>query len=82
MSPTAKPTLEEIDLTDASVWEKGTPHTWFAVLRREDPVHWYPESDGRRFWVVTTHENVRRISPSPGDCSRRRPTRRSRPWSR
>ncbi|MEZ5245439.1 MAG: cytochrome P450 [Acidimicrobiales bacterium] len=61
--------LSDIDLTDASVWEKGAPHHWLDKLRTEDPVHWHPESDGPGFWTITRHEDVRRVSTSPGDFS-------------
>ena len=30
----------------------------FAVLRREDPVHWQEEPDGRGFWAVTRHADI------------------------
>ncbi len=61
--------LAEIDLTDAAVWEKGAPHAWFDTLREEDPVHWHEESDGPGFWAVTRHDDVRRVSVSPGEFS-------------
>ena len=59
-------TLDQIDLTDASVWEQGAPHRWLDLLRREDPVHWHEESDGPGFWALTRHEDVRQVSIAPG----------------
>jgi cytochrome P450 len=38
------------------------PHAVFAMLRREDPVHWY--GDGP-FWVITKYEDIRFISKHP-----------------
>ncbi|MGI9578050.1 MAG: cytochrome P450 [Microthrixaceae bacterium] len=61
--------LEKIDLTDASVWEQGAPHEWLDTLRAEDPVHWHEESDGPGFWAITRHEDVVRVSASPGEFS-------------
>lgn len=57
--------LDEIDLTDASVWERAAPHPWFNRLRRDDPVHWHEEPGGPGFWAITRHEDVRRISTDP-----------------
>ena len=69
MTATDIPDLSDIDLTDASVWEKGAPHDWLDRLRTHDPVHWHPESDGRGFWAITRHEDVKRISTSPTEFS-------------
>ena len=63
------PELGEIDLTDASVWELGTPHEWLDRLRAESPVHWHEESEGPGFWALTRHDDVRRVSTSPGQFS-------------
>lgn len=60
---------DQIDLTDASVWEQGAPHGWLDQLRSEDPVHWHPESDGPGFWALTRHDDVRRVSTSPLEFS-------------
>lgn len=58
--------LDEIDLTNASVWEHAAPHHWLNRLRRDDPVHWHDELDGQGFWAITRHDDVRRISTAPG----------------
>ncbi len=60
---------DHIDLTDASVWERQTPHEWLDLLRSEDPVHWHEEADGPGFWAITSHEEVRQISTSPSEFS-------------
>ena len=36
-------------------------------LRREDPVHWNPEPDGRGFWAVTRYEDIRAVHRNPDD---------------
>jgi cholest-4-en-3-one 26-monooxygenase len=62
-------TFDDIDLTDASVWEQGAPHDWLDQLRTHDPVHWHEESDGPGFWALTRHADVRQVSSSPGEFS-------------
>jgi cytochrome P450/nitrite reductase/ring-hydroxylating ferredoxin subunit len=54
--------LEDVDLTDLDVWEQRVPHEWFALLRREAPLHWHPERDGRGFWCFTRYDDVVAIS--------------------
>ena len=61
--------LGDIDLTDASVWEQGVPHQWLDRLRAESPVHWHEEADGPGFWALTRHDDVQRVSKSPGEFS-------------
>ena len=53
MTTTDASSLADIDLTDASVWERAAPHEWLDRLRSEDPVHWHEESDGPGFWALT-----------------------------
>ena len=45
-------TLADVDLGHDS-FAAAVPHEMFAVLRRQDPVHWLPEPDGPGFWAVT-----------------------------
>jgi cholest-4-en-3-one 26-monooxygenase len=54
-------TIEGIDLL-ADTWERGVPHDQFARLRREAPVYWHPEPEGRGFWAITKHADVRAVS--------------------
>jgi cholest-4-en-3-one 26-monooxygenase len=57
--------LSDIDLTNASVWERGVPYEWFDRLRAGAPVYWHAEADGPGFWAVVKHEDVRVVSKSP-----------------
>jgi cytochrome P450 len=50
--------LSDIDLTDLDRWAAGAPHDWFALLRREAPVFWQEEQDGRGFWSLTRYEDI------------------------
>ncbi len=60
------PTLDTIDLARED-FTRGFPHDVFAVLREQAPVWRHPETAGVRelggpFWVVSTHEEVKRVS--------------------
>ncbi|HLJ02600.1 MAG TPA: cytochrome P450 [Solirubrobacteraceae bacterium] len=57
-------TLDSIDLSDHDAFVDGVPHDWFALLRREDPVHWNDERGGRGFWAVTRYEDIRSVHRS------------------
>jgi cytochrome P450 len=50
--------LADVDLNDHSRFAERVPHEMFQVLRREDPVHWQEEPDGRGFWAVTRHADI------------------------
>lgn len=50
--------LEDVDLTDHARFAERVPHEMFVTLRREDPVHWQEEADGRGFWAVTRHPDI------------------------
>src|SRR3954467_2905800 len=54
-------TTEFIDLSDHDAFVERVPYEAFARMRREDPVHWNPESEGRGFWAVTRYEDIRHV---------------------
>ena len=61
MTTTAGTDLNQIDLSDLSLWEDGPPHEVFERLRNEQPVHWSPlegfaHEEG--FWSVTRFEEI------------------------
>jgi cytochrome P450 len=58
-------TTESIDLSDHDAFVEAVPHDAFKALRRDDPVHWNPEPDGRGFWAVTRYEDIRHVHRSP-----------------
>lgn len=57
--------LDEIDFRDPDLYLQGTPHELFTRLRREDPVHWNPEKDGRGFWCIAKYDDITAISKNP-----------------
>jgi cytochrome P450 len=55
---TTDTSLADIDLTDLDRWVQGVPDDWFSLLRREAPVFWQDERNGRGFWSITRYEDV------------------------
>lgn len=72
--------LNGVDVTDASLYEAGIPHEFFARLRAEAPVHWNPQPPtiggfpDEGFWTVATHQLVREVSRDSGTYSSSRNT--------
>jgi cytochrome P450/nitrite reductase/ring-hydroxylating ferredoxin subunit len=62
-------TLGDVDLTDLDVWERGVPYDWLALLRRDAPVFWQPEHEGRGFWAFTRYDDVVAVSKDWGTFS-------------
>jgi len=54
--------LDDVDLTDLGVWEQRVPYEWLTLLRREAPLFWQPETDGRGFWVFTRYDDIVQMS--------------------
>lgn len=54
--------IQSLDLSDVDHFRRGAPHELFALLRREDPVHWNDAPEGAGFWSVTRHADVRAVS--------------------
>ncbi len=57
--------LESTDLKNPDLYVRGTPHEIFTALRKNDPVHWNPEADGRGFWSITKFDDITAISKNP-----------------
>ena len=58
MSTVAGISLSDIDLTDLDRWSAGAPQDWFELLRREEPVFWQDEREGRGFWSLTRYDDI------------------------
>jgi cytochrome P450/nitrite reductase/ring-hydroxylating ferredoxin subunit len=54
--------IDDVDLTDLDVWEERVPYDWLALLRRDAPLHWQSEQDGRGFWALTRYDDVLAVS--------------------
>jgi len=57
--------LTDVNLTDPDIFQRGTPHDMFKLLRREAPVFWHPEAHGRGFWAITKYADLREVSKNP-----------------
>ncbi len=53
---------DDADITSHDTYTNGVPHATFARLRREDPVHWTPETDGAGFWSITRYDHALHVS--------------------
>ena len=54
--------LDEVDLTDLDVFERGGAWELFDVLRAQAPLHRTEEAAGAGFWSVTRHADVVRVT--------------------
>jgi len=48
----------KIDLLSPASFADGQPHGQYDWLRRNAPVRWHDEPDGKGFWAVTRHADV------------------------
>ena len=55
----------DVDLANPDLYVSGVPHEVFTWLRREDPVHWNPVTNGRGFWSITKYDDIVAISKNP-----------------
>ena len=55
----------DVDLGNPDLYVSAVPHEVFTWLRREDPVHWNPVTNGRGFWSVTKYDDIVAISKNP-----------------
>lgn len=55
----------DVDLSSYDAFHEGAPFATFARMRREEPVAWSPERDGRGFWSVTRHADINKLNRDP-----------------
>ena len=60
-----EPAAPSPDLKNPDLYVQRVPHELFAQLRKEDPVYWNPEVDGRGFWALTRHADIVEVSRRP-----------------
>jgi cytochrome P450 len=53
--------VERIDVSDPQLYQDDVWHPYFARLRREDPVHWSPESRYGPYWAVTKYKDIMQV---------------------
>ena len=53
--------LEDIDLSEASLYARDAIHPYFARLRRDAPVHYCAESACGPYWSVTSFADIKHV---------------------
>ncbi|MEO1659790.1 MAG: cytochrome P450 [Pseudomonadota bacterium] len=56
--PASELDLETLDLADVEIWRQDKMWDRFARLRREDPLHYTPDSFFGPYWSVTRHQDI------------------------
>jgi cholest-4-en-3-one 26-monooxygenase len=64
--------LEHVDVSSPDTFVPAVPHEMFETMRREDPVHWNEEADGRGFWSITTYDDLHTCSRDHANFSSER----------
>jgi cytochrome P450 len=50
-----------VNLLDPAVFHCGQPYEVYRRLRENDPVHWHEFPEGRGFWVLTRHADIKAV---------------------
>src|ERR1700745_1681708 len=58
--------LEQIDVSDPQLYQDDTWYPYFERLRREDPVHWCPDSRYGPYWAVTKYKDIMHVEVNHG----------------
>ena len=53
--------LDEIDVSDPTMFEQDSWQPWFARLRAESPVHYCAKSPVGPYWSVTSHDLIKQV---------------------
>jgi cytochrome P450 len=53
--------LDQIDVSDAGLYERDAHWDYFARLRRDDPVHFTAESEFGPYWSVTKFDDIVKV---------------------
>jgi cholest-4-en-3-one 26-monooxygenase len=64
--------LADVDIFDPDIFASAVPHDAFRLLRKEAPVHFQKEPNGRGYWALTKYEDVVAVSRDPGRFSSHR----------
>ncbi|HTW71908.1 MAG TPA: cytochrome P450 [Acetobacteraceae bacterium] len=57
--------LDQIDVARAQLFQDDVWPDWFARLRRDDPVHFHPESEFGPFWSITRYRDIMKVETTP-----------------
>ncbi|MDO8839505.1 MAG: cytochrome P450 [Parvibaculum sp.] len=59
--PVSTVPLSQIDVSDPKLFQNDTIGSYFARLRREDPVHYCPESAYGPYWSITKFNDIMQV---------------------
>ncbi len=51
-----------VDLSSLDAFNEGAPYATFERMRRDEPVAWCPEQNGRGFWSITRHADIMKLN--------------------
>jgi cytochrome P450 len=57
--------LDQIDVSDSRLFQNDVWPDWFARLRRDDPVHYTPDSQFGPYWSVTKYKDIMKAETNP-----------------
>ncbi len=58
--------LSTLDITDPELWRRDAFWDRFARMRKEDPVHWCPDSPFGPYWSVTSYKDIMTVDTTHG----------------
>ena len=64
--PAASLDLATLDITDPELWRRNAMWDRLARMRKEDPVHWCPDSPYGPYWSVTTYKDIMTVDTTHG----------------
>ena len=67
--PFSRSTNPYVDLSSLDAYNDGAPHATFERMRREEPIAWTEEEDGKGFWSITKHADIRGLNKDPSILS-------------
>jgi cytochrome P450 len=57
--------LDQIDVARPQLFQDDVWPDWFARLRRDDPVHFHPDSEFGPFWSITRYRDIMKVETTP-----------------
>ncbi|MEZ5938519.1 MAG: cytochrome P450 [Hyphomonadaceae bacterium] len=64
--PASEIDLATLDITDPELWRQDAFWDRFARMRKEDPVHYCPDSPYGPYWSVTRYDDIMKVDTSHG----------------
>jgi len=64
--PASELDLSTYNITDPEIWRREAFWDRFARMRKEDPVHWCPDSPFGGFWSVTSYKDIMTVDTTHG----------------